>query len=120
MEQRSELRLNRKYTVLLKLAAETPAGDAAEFAIARCLDVSSDGLKIETNSLLQAGYIHEVTVVVECLAAPAQRYNLIAEIMWCDALAQGGYTAGLKLLESEDTTFIGWKKILMQELGESF
>ncbi len=123
MEQRSEIRLAQSHRVVIKTAAETPFGDAAEFVLANCLDVSSDGLKVDLSCPVNEGCIYEISVLTEQSDKPlpiieqTQTYRLVAEVMWCQAdTSDGGYQAGIKILNSEDTEFIHWKQRLLRDL----
>ena len=127
MDQRSELRLTQAHQVLIKTASGTPLGDADEFTLGHCVDISSDGMKVTLETALTAGYIHEMCVVTEPDeltltrdTSPIRNFNLVAEVMWCKPrLTNKGYEAGMKIHNSENTQFIAWKQHLLHALQNS-
>lgn len=122
MNQRKEIRLSGNYTVVIE--TQNKNNQQELFMACTSVDISSDGLQVTVSQELEPGHIYFVTVIPDNddldAAAAINRFHLVAENMWCKPLeSQAGFRAGLKLLNSGDEHYLGWKQWVLQALLHS-
>jgi len=128
MDKRKEIRLEGSHTVIVQLAAGSPAFDDEEMIMCHSVDFSSDGLQIDVDQSLEAGSIHPIAIIPTYdeeemsfdESIDQYRFDLVAEVIWSKpGLSADNYLAGIKILQSEDTQYLEWKKWLLNLLTQS-
>lgn len=107
-DKRLEYRLSGRARVTLELEAADPAdGDNGQnrTLTAPTHDLSVTGMRIIAAEALTLGAILPIQVL---LAGDEQPYQLIAEVVWCERRGPLQYATGLKVLDSDDTSFMDW------------
>lgn len=122
MENRSELRITTDNTVILKMLAESPDGDPAEFLIAETLDTSSNGLKILTKAPLLDNALYELSITADTNTLKNthdRRFNLMGEVKWVAKTNCNEYKTGIRIHNSDGTDFRNWKLHLLNILQDT-
>lgn len=107
-DKRSEYRLSGRASVLLELEAADPDdGDHGQprTLTAQTHDLSATGMRIITAEPVTLGAILPIQVQ---LAGDDARYQLIAEVVWCERRSSAHYAVGLNVLDSDGSSFVDW------------
>ncbi len=107
-ERREEARLNRSGILYVETVSSFP-GSTEEPVIVACetVDFSANGIQVAMDSSLTSGAIHRMSLE---LPSSSERFQLTGEVRWVrEAADTGGYTAGIRLFNSEGTEIIDWK-----------
>ncbi len=113
-EARKEPRFPLKNTVFIELTSpEFGSKRAGTIARGTTLEVSRDGIRVRLEEVLLVGAI--LQVAVELPGGNGTLY-LIGEVRWCrpipDTEPEPGWSAGLSLLNSQDSDIDNWVALL--------
>lgn len=107
-DQRSEFRLTGRARIELELEAPDPEADedvSGNRIACYTSDLSVNGLCIETREPLTPGALLPMAV---SLAGSGGSYALTVEVVWCEPRGHDGWVTGLKILPSDETSYIDW------------
>jgi hypothetical protein len=110
-ERRLFPRLMRKESLLLRRKAETPPEEAT-LARGQSVDVSADGLCIETPLEVRPGDGVDVWVA---WSPNGRKYLLAGEVRW-SAPAASGHAVGVAVTETPATDFVDWRGLFTSRL----
>lgn len=121
-DKRQEYRLHRQETVFIEIDGGSFDGkQPVEILISQSLDLSANGLQLVVNEPLTPGCIHQIAIQLEEEPGP---FNLVAEVKWCSERAghqedtdTPQWTAGLAILESDNTLLPAWKSFMANRLS---
>ncbi|WP_317929233.1 PilZ domain-containing protein [Halioxenophilus sp. WMMB6] len=124
-EQRKEIRLDYKHTIIIELEAEQPDDGEEVIAICHSVDVSSSGLQLTLNQPVEPNRMLFISIILEQNSAEQladggnspERFNLVAEVVWQRAIPDSTeFRTGLTLLHSEETHFADWQAWVQRQL----
>lgn len=111
-DYRQHIRRYIKSRVYIDLAGPPIAGeDPGEIALCKTLDISAGGLKVSLDRELTVGALLHIGVE---LPAVDEALHLVSEVKWCGANddPETGWTAGFKLLNSDESDIKKWHDLL--------
>ncbi|MDC0661856.1 PilZ domain-containing protein [Marinobacter sp. SS21] len=115
-EKRTDYRLTGKVNVFLELDSGDPdVGDGITRLEAFSTDLSIAGLRLQCRQPLQEGALLPATVSLVCAKEP---FRLMTEVIWCRAVEERCWAAGLKILESDETSFLEWVEAVGLAMGQ--
>lgn len=115
-DKRSEYRLSGRAGVVLELEAVDPEteGQAQPRTLtAQTHDLSATGMRVMTAEALTPGAILPAQVQ---LAGNEVRYQLIVDVVWCEHRRDGQYAVGLKVLDSDGSSFMDWMEAVARAM----
>ncbi|MGM0569184.1 PilZ domain-containing protein [Marinobacter sp.] len=112
-DQRTEYRLAGRTTVTLELeAAEPDGGDDARVIRASSYDVSTGGMRLETNEPLPAGALLPARME---LPGHGGGFPLTVEVIWCrPSETVGQWQSGLSVLDTADEGYLAWVEAMVR------
>lgn len=114
-DQRSEYRLTGRATVALELEAADPdSGRSERMVTFQTKDLSLHGIRLETSEPVQVGALLPATV---CLDTSNETFQLVTEVIWCQAQGDARWAVGLKVVESDETSLLDWLEALATALS---
>ncbi|WP_166268302.1 PilZ domain-containing protein [Marinobacter caseinilyticus] len=115
-EQRSEFRLAGRATVVLQLEAQSPESER-EGKTLTCYthDISTSGVRVQTREAISLGALLSMLIKFD---DAGEGYSLIGEVVWTKAGEAGDWVVGLKILESDETSFIDWLDAIGKAMSE--
>ncbi len=77
------------------------------------IDLSIDGLLIETNTLLQAGSVYQLEVMLPLAVDRSKNIEFTVKVAWAEAEGQTGvYCAGLFAIDLSDYELVNIEQLL--------
>lgn len=107
-DQRREFRLTGRATLTLELEAvdpEDPGAGVGKHLTCHTHDLSVNGIRVLTQEPLSKGALLPMMV---SLAGDENSFTLTGEVVWCESRGSGGWAVGLKVLFSDQTSYIEW------------
>jgi Tfp pilus assembly protein PilZ len=107
-DQRSEFRLTGRATLTLELEAADPEDSdtgAGRYLTCHTHDLSVNGVRILTREPLSHGALLPMVVT---LAGADNSFTLTGEVVWCEPRGDEDWAVGLKVLFSDETSYIDW------------
>lgn len=105
-DQRTEYRLTGRARVTLELeAADSVSGLEGRQLVSYTTDLSANGIRLTTSEELPLQALLPTAVVLD---GSDTVFNLTGEVVWCNAQDASSWAVGLKILESDGTSFVEW------------
>ncbi|MBS3805636.1 MAG: PilZ domain-containing protein [Oleiphilaceae bacterium] len=107
-DQRREFRLAGRARLTLELEAvdpEDPDAGAGKHLTCHTHDLSVNGIRLLTREPLSKGALLPMVV---SLADNENSFKLTGEVVWCESRGDAGWAVGLKVLFSDQTSYIDW------------
>jgi len=115
-DQRAEFRLTGRATVTLELEApDQELGDPGKSLVCHTHDLSANGIKVYTREALPNGALLPVVVALD---GDSSEYALMSEVVWCNAKGEDGWAVGLRVMDSDDTSFLEWMDAVAKAMAE--
>ncbi len=115
-EKRTDYRLTGKVKVLLELDSGDPdVGNGIAHLEAFSTDLSVAGLRLKCRQPLREGALLPATVSLQCAEG---NFVLMTEVIWCRAMGGQCWAAGLKILESDETSYLEWVEVIGLAMGQ--
>jgi hypothetical protein len=112
-DYRQHLRLCLNSRVYIDLAGPPlPGEDPGEILLCKTLDISYGGLQVSVTRALAVGALLHIGIE---FPAVKETLHMVSEVMWCSCNddPETGWTAGFKLLNSEDSDVQRWHELLL-------
>ncbi|MDX1455957.1 MAG: PilZ domain-containing protein [Marinobacter sp.] len=115
-EKRSDYRLTGKVRVCLELDSGDPeAGNQVRVLETFTTDLSIAGLRVQCRQQLQEGALLSAVVSLE---SRDDAFSLMTEVIWCRPLGNDRWAAGLRILESDGTSYLEWVETIAAAMGQ--
>jgi Tfp pilus assembly protein PilZ len=110
-DKRKHQRLSQEVTIFIELASAGLGDDDAKIALCQSVNISHSGLRVRLNHELIVGAILQIGVE---LPHAEDTLYLAAQVIWCkrDDQADYAWSAGLKLMNANDSDIETWRTVL--------
>lgn len=118
-DKRAEYRLTGRASLVLEMEAADPeASDpgSGRMLVAQTHDLSATGMRVISSEPLTPGALLPVQVR---LAGDEKQYQLIVEVVWCEAREQNQHAVGLRVLDSDGTSFVDWMDAVARAMSQN-
>lgn len=112
-DYRQHIRLCLNSRLYIDLAGPPlPGAEPGEILLCKTLDISYGGLQVSLTRELTVGALLHIGVE---FPAEEESLHMVAEVMWCrrNDDSETGWTAGFKLLDSQDSDVQRWRELLL-------
>lgn len=121
-DNRSEYRLTGSAQVTLELESSEPEnGDSAAESSGRTLvsrtrDLSAQGFCLTTREPLVE---HALLTAWVRLDGEPETFQLTVDVVWCRPTSAGQWLVGLRILDSDDTSYLEWVEAVARAMAEN-
>lgn len=117
-DNRSEYRLAGSAQVRLELESTEPdSGDdsRARILVARTRDLSAQGFSVTSREPLMRTALLRAWIRLD---DEPDRFQLTVEVVWCRPASPGEWLVGLRIQESDDTSYLEWVEAVARAMSD--
>lgn len=117
-DNRAEYRLTGSAEVTLELEAPEPESGHAvpgRTLVSKTRDLSAQGFCLSTREPLAENAL--LTAWIKLDSEP-DAFQLTVDVVWCRPSSNGSWLVGLRILESDETSYLEWVEAVAQAMSE--
>jgi PilZ domain-containing protein len=121
-DNRSEYRLTGSAQVTLELESSEPengdnsAESAGRTLVSKTRDLSAQGFCLTTREPLVENALLTAWVRLD---GEQEAFHLTVDVVWCRPTSAGQWLVGLRILESDDTSYLEWVEAVARVMSEN-
>ena len=117
-DNRSEYRLTGSAQVTLELESTEPEGgdeSSSRTLVAKTRDLSAQGFSVTTREPMTENALLTAWLKLD---GESDALQLTADVVWCRPASPGEWLVGLRIQESEDTSYLEWVEAVARAMSE--
>lgn len=117
-DNRSEYRLTGSAQVTLELESsepETADASASRSLVSKTRDLSAQGFCLLTREPLTENALLSAWIRLD---GESDVFQLMVDVVWCRPASSGQWLVGLRILESDDTSYLEWVEAVARAMAE--
>jgi hypothetical protein len=117
-DNRSEYRLTGSAQVTLELESTEPeAGEESSdrALVAKTRDLSAQGFSVTTREPLTENALLSAWIRLD---GESDEFQLTVDVVWCRPASPGEWLVGLRIQESDDTSYLEWVEAVARAMSE--
>lgn len=117
-DNRSEYRLTGSAQVTLELESMEPESDddgAGRTLVSKTRDLSAQGFCLTTREPLVENALLSAWINLD---GERESFQLTVHVVWCRPASAGQWLVGLRILESDDTSYLEWVEAVARAMSD--
>jgi len=117
-DNRSEYRLTGSAQVTLELESSEPGGpddSSNRTIVSKTRDLSAQGFCLLTREPLTENALLSASIKLD---GEPEAFKLMVDVVWCRPAMAGQWLVGLRILESDDTSYLEWVEAVAKAMAE--